>query len=81
MSFAWSRFDYRAKEPGEHHRLIVAAMRAKLVQNPGVKKVLASTGDLILKPDHRQQPDDPPEWRYFEIWMQLRAEMRASGKS
>ncbi len=80
MSIGWvslegKRFDYRPKEPGEHYRLIVAAMRAKLEQNPGVKKVLLSTGNLILKSDHRQQPDNPAAWRYFEIWMQLRAEV------
>lgn len=76
VSFEGKRFEYKAKEPGEHHRLILAAMREKLRQNPDVQKVLLSTGDLILKPDHHQSPDDPPEWRYFDIWMQLRAELQ-----
>ena len=72
VSFEGKRFDYKPKEPGEHHRLIVAAMREKLAQNPEVKKVLLATGDLILKPDHHQEPDAPAAWRYFEIWLQLR---------
>jgi hypothetical protein len=67
---------YRPKEPGEHYRIIVAAMREKLRQNPEVKKILLATGDLILKPDHHQEPDAPAAWRYFEIWMQLRAELQ-----
>jgi len=80
VSFEGKRFDYQAKEPGEHHRLIVAAMRAKLAQNPEVKRILLATGDLVLKPDHHQEPDAPPEWRYFEIWMQLRAELQQAEK-
>jgi hypothetical protein len=45
-------------------------------QNPEVKKVLLSTGDLILKPDHHQETNAPAEWRYFEIWMQIRSELQ-----
>jgi predicted NAD-dependent protein-ADP-ribosyltransferase YbiA (DUF1768 family) len=76
VSFEGKRFAYRPKEPGEHYRIIVAAMREKLAQNPQAKKVLLATGDLILKPDHHQEPDAPAAWRYFEIWMQLRAELQ-----
>lgn len=81
VSFEGKRFDYRPKEPGEHHRIIVAAMREKLAQNPEVKKVLLATGDLVLKPDHHQEPDAPAAWRYFEIWMQLRAELQKEQKN
>ena len=80
VSFEGQRFDYRPKEPGEHYRIIVAAMREKLAQNPEVKKALLATGDLILKPDHHQDPDAPAAWRYFEIWMQLRAELQQAQK-
>jgi predicted NAD-dependent protein-ADP-ribosyltransferase YbiA (DUF1768 family) len=45
---------------GEHYRLIVEAMHAKLAQNPRVREVLLSTGNLILLPDHIQEPDAPP---------------------
>lgn len=76
VSFEGKRFDYKPAKPGEHYELIVAAMREKLRQNPEVRKVLLATGDLILKPDHYQEPDAPAAWRYFEIWMQLRAELQ-----
>jgi hypothetical protein len=51
-------------------------MRAKLEQNPKVREILLATGDLILRPDHITEPDDPPEWRYYDIWMEIRAELR-----
>jgi hypothetical protein len=75
VSFEGKRFPYRSATPGEHYKLIVAAMRAKADQNPEVKRVLLATGDLILKPDHHQEPNAPPEWRYFEVWMQIRGEL------
>ena len=67
---------YRSQTRGEHYRLIVAAMRAKLEQNPKVRETLLATGKLVLRPDHVQEPDAPAEWRYFEIWMDLRAELQ-----
>lgn len=76
VSFHGRRFPYRAATPGWHHELILAAMRAKLDQNPEVCRVLLATGNLVLKPDHRQAADDPPEWRYCTIWMQLRGELQ-----
>lgn len=75
VSFEGKRFAYRPKKPGQHYRLIVAATWAKVNQNPEVKKVLLSTGDLILKPDHHQEPNAPAAWRYFEIWMRIRKEL------
>jgi predicted NAD-dependent protein-ADP-ribosyltransferase YbiA (DUF1768 family) len=76
VSFEGKRFEYRVAKPGEHYKLIVAAMREKVKQNPEVKKVLLATGDLILKPDHHQEPNAPAEWRYFEILMQIRSELQ-----
>jgi hypothetical protein len=35
-----------------------------------------ATGDLILKPDHLGEPDAPPEWRYYELWMKIRAQLK-----
>lgn len=75
VSFEGRRFDYRSSKPGEHYRLIVAATREKVRQNPEVRKVLLATGDLVLKPDHHQEPDAPPEWRYFEILTRIRAKL------
>jgi predicted NAD-dependent protein-ADP-ribosyltransferase YbiA (DUF1768 family) len=72
VTFEGRRITYRSRQKGEHYRLIVEAMCAKLEQNPRVREVLLSTGDLVLRPDHIQEPDAPPEWRYFEIWTQER---------
>lgn len=55
-------------------------MREKPRQNPEVKRVLLATGDLILKPDHVQEPGAPVAWRYFEIRMQRRAELQREEK-
>ena len=74
VTFEGRRMPYRSMKKGEHYRLILAAMRAKLDQNPEVKRVLRSTGNLILLPDHTQEQNAPPEWAYFKIWMELRAE-------
>lgn len=76
VSFEGNRFEYRAKTPGEHYRLIVAATWEKVKQNPEVKKVLLSTGDLILRPDHHQEPNAPAAWRYFEILTNIREALR-----
>ena len=76
-TFDGKRFLHRSSRPGEHYRLIVAAMRAKMDQNPEVKRILLATGDLILKPDHHGEENPPPEWKYYEIWMKLRTELTA----
>jgi predicted NAD-dependent protein-ADP-ribosyltransferase YbiA (DUF1768 family) len=75
VSFEGRRFAYKPAEPGEHYELIVAALRAKLEQNPEVAAVLAATGDLVLRPDHKCRGRTPKAWRYYEIWMELRAEL------
>jgi len=76
VSFEGKRFEYKPAVPGEHYKLIVAATWEKVKQNPEVKRVLLSTGDLILKPDHHQEPNAPAAWRYFEILTQIRAELQ-----
>jgi len=78
VSFAGRRLPYRTPEKGEHYALIVAAMRAKLEQNPEVRRILLATGDLVLRPDHAQEPNAPPAWRYCEIWMEIRRGLRAA---
>lgn len=76
VTFESRRMPYRSKVKGEHYRLVVAAMRAKLEQNPRVREILLSTGDLVLRPDHIQEPDPPPEWLYFRIWMEIRTQLQ-----
>jgi predicted NAD-dependent protein-ADP-ribosyltransferase YbiA (DUF1768 family) len=75
-TFEGKRFEYRPAEPGDHYRLIVEATRAKVQQNPEVQKVLLATGDLILKPDHHQEANPPPAWRYYEILTQIRGDLK-----
>jgi len=76
VTFEGKRFEYRPVVPGEQYRLIVAATWAKVRQNPEVRKVLLATGNLILKPDHQQEPNAPAAWRYYEILMQIRTELQ-----
>ena len=78
VTFDGKRMKYRSLEKGEHYRIVVAAMRAKLEQNPKVKEILLSTGSLVLLPDHYQEENPPAEWRYFQIWMDLRSELKAA---
>ena len=59
-----------------HYRLIKEAMREKLLQNSEVKRILLATGNLILKPDHHNEGCQAPEWKYYELWMELRAEFQ-----
>lgn len=72
------RIKYWSLKKGEHYRIIVQAMRAKLQQNPKVKEILLSTGSLVLRPDHYEEPNAPAEWRYFQIWMDFRTELQAT---
>jgi hypothetical protein len=76
VSFEGKHFPYKPKEPGEHYRLIVEATREKVRQNRKVERVLLSTGDLVLKPDHHQPPDAPAAWRYYEILTGIRGELQ-----
>jgi predicted NAD-dependent protein-ADP-ribosyltransferase YbiA (DUF1768 family) len=85
LGIDWVTFDgkrvlYRSRRKGEHYALIVAAMRAKLKQNAEVRRILLATESLRLLPDHIQEPDSPPEWRYYEIWMELRTELQRAQK-
>jgi predicted NAD-dependent protein-ADP-ribosyltransferase YbiA (DUF1768 family) len=75
-SFEGKRFEYKPAVPGEHYRLIVAATWEKVRQNPEVRRVLLATGNLVLKPDHHQEPNAPAAWRYYEILMQIRADLQ-----
>ncbi|HYA78955.1 MAG TPA: hypothetical protein VED19_00425, partial [Candidatus Nitrosopolaris sp.] len=80
VTFEGKRMEYKPAVPGEHFRLIVAATRAKVRQNPEVKKVLLATGDLILKPDHYQETNAPAAWHYYDILMQIRAGLQRESK-
>ncbi|MEK6624297.1 MAG: hypothetical protein AABY86_04980 [Bdellovibrionota bacterium] len=72
VSFEGNKFVYRANQRGPYYDLIYSAMQAKLIQNPRVKEILHQTQGLQLLPDHHTKPDDPPAWRYFAIWQEMR---------
>ncbi len=76
VTFEGETMTYCSLEKGLHYKLIVDAMRAKLEQNPEVKRILLATGDLILKPDHHNEGCQAPEWAYYQVWMDLRAELK-----
>lgn len=79
VTFEGRRLPYRPEKPGDHYRLIVAATREKVRQNPEVQRVLLATGELVLKPDHHQEANAPAAWRYYEILTSIRDEMRRNG--
>jgi len=79
VTFEGRRIEYRSAVAGEHYRLIEEATREKVRQNPEVRRVLLATGDLVLKPDHHEEPDAPPEWHYYEILTKIRADLQKQG--
>ena len=79
VTFDGKRMELRPATPGEHYKLIVEATREKVRQNPEVQKVLLATGDLVLKPDHHQEPDAPAAWRYYDILTAIRTELQQAG--
>jgi predicted NAD-dependent protein-ADP-ribosyltransferase YbiA (DUF1768 family) len=76
VTFDGKKMDYRTSAAGEHYNLILEATREKVKQNPEVKKVLLSTGDLVLRPDHHQGKNPPAAWRYYDIYMKIRDELQ-----
>ena len=78
VTFEGRRIEYRSPRKAGHYDLIVAAMRAKLEQNPKVREILMATGDLMLLPDHIEEAGAAPEWHYYRIWMDIRAELQAT---
>ena len=76
VTFEGRQMEYRPAAPGEHYRLIKEATWEKVRQNPGVQKMLLATGDLVLKPDHYQEPNAPAAWKYYEILNEIRSELQ-----
>lgn len=76
VTFEGKRIDYRENKKGEFYQLIKDVMIEKMKQNPSVKKIILQTGDLKLMPDHLQEPNSPPAWKYFEIWTEIRESLK-----
>ena len=76
ISYADKFFDYTDHAEGSrmHLDVIARALRAKLDQNPELWALLLKTGCLKLRPDHKPGQNEPPAYRYYEIYMQLREE-------
>lgn len=77
VTYRGERMVYCSLVPGLHFELIRRAMWAKVLQNPEVEKILLQTGDLILRPDHHSEGCQAPEWKYYDLWMEIRAELKA----
>jgi predicted NAD-dependent protein-ADP-ribosyltransferase YbiA (DUF1768 family) len=72
VSFEGKKITYCSTTPAEHYQLIREAMLAKLEQNPDVKQILLATGNLKLRPDHIEEDCRAPEWKYYQLWMEIR---------
>lgn len=75
VSFEGVRVEYKGspQDQRKHYRWVFGAIQAKVLQNPAVKALLLKTQGLVLKPDHKQDPQSPPAYRYHEILMRIRA--------
>lgn len=72
VSFEGKKITYCSTVKSEHYQLIREAMMAKFEQNPDVREILLATGNLKLRPDHIEEDCRAPEWKYYEIWMEIR---------
>src|SRR3989338_4634539 len=75
ISYQGKRMEYKGKNKEDHYKLIFRAIKAKIDQNEKVKDLLKATGTLILRPDHIQEPDVPPAYRYYDILMKIRSDL------
>lgn len=77
VTYKGTRMVYCSVERGLHYDLIKKAMWEKVKQNEEVKRILLLTGDLILRPDHHAEGCQAPEWKYYDVWMEIRSEINA----
>ncbi|MBL7543468.1 MAG: NADAR family protein [Bdellovibrionaceae bacterium] len=76
VSFNGWKMEYKGKDAAPFYDIIEAATRAKADQNAEVKKILLATGNLKLRPDHHEDKDATPAYRYYDIYMKLRSELQ-----
>ena len=76
VSFEGEKMTYCSLTSEKHFSLIKEAMIKKLRYNPDVRRVLLATGNLKLKPDHTTGTCQAPEWKYYEMWMDIRQELQ-----
>lgn len=77
MNYKDHKFNYSDMAEGSdfHYELITRAIREKIKQNPGIKKLLMQTTGLILRPDHTIKDGAPASYKYHEILMKIRSEL------
>jgi len=75
VTFEGERMVYCSEKPKQHFYLIKEAMIKKLRYNPEVRRVLLATGNLKLKPDHHAEGCKAPEWKYYDLWMEIRKDV------
>lgn len=78
VTYQGKKINYLENSKGAFYQLVFRAMGLKLEQNAEVKNILLMTGDLVLKPDHKQSGTEAPAWKYFDIWMEYRDKLQES---
>lgn len=78
ITYQGKKIEYKTTGKAEHYDIIYKASVAKIEQNPDLKKLLLSTGNLKFLPDHAQQPGAAPAYLYFDIYMKIRDDLRKS---
>src|SRR5271169_4609363 len=58
-----------SKEKGDHYRVILDAMRAKLEGKPKVEEIVGARGKGVVRGEDCQEEEAPGEWLYGQIWM------------
>jgi predicted NAD-dependent protein-ADP-ribosyltransferase YbiA (DUF1768 family) len=76
ISYAGERIDPKGEGRKKHLEWIIMATRAKIQENPKVREILARTGNLKLIPDHDQGPEVTEAYRYFDLYMDFREEIK-----
>lgn len=77
VTYQGQQMVYCSVVKGFHYELIKRAMWEKVNQNAEVKRILLQTGDLILRPDHHAEGCPAPEWRYYDVWMEIRNQLQS----
>lgn len=75
ITFEGRTIPFAVANPAEHYDLIWNALIEKVRQNPDVLKILLSTKDLKLRPDHGISEKSPREWHYNLLWMDIRSQI------
>ena len=77
ITYRGQKIDYNSSDEGrkKHYEIILQASREKVLQNPAIHKLLIQTKGLQFFPDHKQQINPAPAYKYHEIYMKVRYEI------